>query len=1202
MAEMQDDERRPDFPKREEEILAFWEKHNIFEKSLAKTQKGKPFTFYDGPPFATGLPHYGHILASTIKDVIPRYQTMHGRFVRRRWGWDCHGLPVEEIVERKLGISGKKRIEKIGIKKFNETCRDTVLTYVQEWGKMIRRIARWVDFENSYKTMDADYMESVWWAFKQIYKKGLVYEGRKVLLYCPRCETPVSNFEVAMDDSYETVTEEAVTVKFKVKGQENMYLLAWTTTPWTLPGNVALAVGENVEYVKLENKTGATSVAPGVYSVTPDVYLLAKDIAWKAIIGRTSFSDPIRVFLPLDYKDDLARFASNPEGFFDRHGIERVKGKDLAGLEYESIFDVPAVQSNRAFKVYAADFVTTDEGTGVVHTAVVYGQEDYELGLREGLPAVPLLDEKGIFNEKAPKFLQGAYFKDAERLIKDDLEKRKLLFSREKHTHSYPHCWRCGTVLFYSAIPAWFINIQKIKKKLLASNAKDVNWFPAHLKHGRYEKSVEQAPDWNISRNRYWGNPIPVWRCSKCNHQEVVGGLDELARRSPSSGNSYVALRHGQSETQLLGIADSSDRKFHLTPRGRRDVERAAQKLSREKFDLIVTSPILRTRETAGIVAGVLKVRNVVTDKRLGEIDVGVFDGKPVSAYHKYFTSRLEKFTKRPPKGESLNDLKKRLMTLMQDLERTYRGKRILLVSHEYPIWILWGAAQGLTSEAMVHAKEQRRSDFVTVASTVEIPFRPLPRNSDGDVDLHRPYVDDAVLVCPKCGGTARRVPEIFDSWTEAGSMPFAEYHYPFENEEVFRARFPAQFVAEYIAQTRAWFYTMHVIALALFGRAPFENVVTTGTILAADGAKMSKSKGNFPDPWDVIRKYGVDSLRFYLMNSAVMQADNLNFNVRDLENVHRRVTLILWNVYNYFATYAPAAGRLRRSPISPRTLLDQWIGGRTQELVSAVTKFLNAYDTVRATRAIAEYVDDLSRWYVRRSRGRDDTAFFATLSDCLLTTSKVIAPFMPYLAERLYQNLRIYSRTGVGSESVHLTDWPKASQRLDQKLTRAMAEVRRLASAALAERARAGIKVRQPLQGLKVKSQTSNVPELLGLLRDEVNVKEVVFDPTMEGDVWLDTAITPALREEGTVRELIRTIQELRRDAHMQPRRIIHLQVDAARGGAELLGRWQERIARDTNARITIGGKRNATVSRELDIEQVRFWIGVKKARAVRI
>jgi isoleucyl-tRNA synthetase len=937
----------PRIPELEEKITEFWEKNGIFEKSLEKTKDGKPYTFYDGPPFATGLPHYGHILASTIKDVIPRYQTMRGRFVRRRWGWDCHGLPIEALVEKELGISGKKQIEEIGIKKFNETCRSMVLRFADEWGKMVRRMGRWVDFENSYKTMDRDYMESVWWAFKQVYDKGLAYEGRKVLLYCPRCETPISNFEVAMDNSYKDVTEESVYIKFKVKNSklkvgggrevefaDPTYLLAWTTTPWTLPGNVALAVGADIEYVKAK--------------VGGETLIVAKALAEKVL----------------------------PEGY----AIDsEVKGSDLVGLSYEPLFEVPEVAaSEKSFKIYAADFVTTEDGTGIVHTAVVYGEDDYQLGLREDMPIVPLLDEKGHFNEQAPELVRGQYFKKSEKAIKEDLEQRGLLLKREDYAHSYPHCWRCSTALYYNAIPAWFINVQKIKPDLLRTNKKQINWFPEHLKHGRYEKSVESAPDWNISRNRYWGNPIPVWRCEDCGKNTVIGGLDDLRKHSVDNQ---------------------------------------------------------------------------------------------------------------------------------------------------------------------------------------------LPLNDSGEVDLHRPYIDEVILKCD-CGGNMRRTPEIFDSWVEAGSMPFSEYHYPFENKEVFENRFPAQFVAEYIAQTRAWFYVMHVISQIIFGKAPFENVVTTGNILAEDGSKMSKSKNNYPDPWLVIDKHGVDSLRFYLMSSAVMQADDINFSEKDLETVHRRVTMLLWNVHQYFMTYAGQSGSATGEGIFtvPRSgnVLDRWVLARSKELVSGVTGGLDGYDTPRAARAIAEFVDDLSIWYLRRSRGREGAEFFPVFRYVLATTSQVIAPFMPHIAEAIYRDLRGER----DPESVHLTGWPEMEELNSDEvaLVEGMAIVREAASVGLAARKEMNIPVRQPLARLWIEMESGeplhedlmevllaelNVkasdPELLDT-RDE-NIKNYPINARRMRSLYIDTGMTPELKLEGEVRKLERAIQERRKEMGLKVGDMARLKYSPASG-----------------------------------------------------
>jgi isoleucyl-tRNA synthetase len=1109
-------------PELEEKVLAFWDEHNIFEKSLEQTAGGKPFTFYDGPPFATGLPHYGHILASTIKDVVPRYQTMNGRFVRRRWGWDCHGLPIEEIVERKLGISGKKQIEEIGVKKFNETCRSMVLQYVSEWRVMIRRMARWVDFDNSYKTMDTDYMESVWWAFKQTFDKGLIYEGRKVLLYCPRCETPLSNFEVAMDNSYKDVQEESVFVKFHLKPGQKFgayktndadYILAWTTTPWTLPGNVALAVGNDIAYIALRIK-GAEGL-----------YIVARELVQKV------------------FKDEEIEIVHDD-----------LKGADLVGLSYEPLFTIPEVsQSEKAFKVYAADFVNTEDGTGIVHTAVVYGEDDYAMGVREGLPIVPLLDEKGTFNDKAPELVRDMYFKDSERFIKKDLEARGLLFKRQQFIHSYPFCWRCGTALFYNAIPAWFVNIQKIKPGLLASNEKEMNWFPDHLKHGRYQKSVEAAPDWNISRNRYWGNPVPVWKCADCGTIEAVGSIEELSKKAGGSKNNYWVMRHGEAESNIFDIMDSGQRKYlHLTPRGKEQALASAEAFKKElakehkKIDIIIASDVTRTHDTEHIVASVLTGEKEMLDTRLEEIHLGpTLTGYKDEDYHRMFPTLGSRFEKRPEGGESLRDVRTRVWEFLEECEEKYEGKNILVISHEYPIWMMTHVAEAWSEKRAIEENKNRKGAFVGFAEIKKLDLKKVPHNDTGEADLHRPYIDDVTFPCD-CGGTMKRTPEIFDSWIEAGSMPFAEYHYPFENEKEFKKHFPAQFVAEYIAQTRAWFYLSHVVSFILFGHAPFENVVTTGTILAEDGSKMSKSKNNFPDPKLMIDKYGADSLRFYLMNSVVMQADNLNFSEKGVEGAYRKVGLLLTNVYKYFATYrgeveaekekgreGDANGGAGVETVTGKDLLDQWIKVRTEELVDTVTKSLDTYDTVHATRAIQEYVDDLSTWYLRRSRKRKDPAFFKTMQDSLLTVSRVLAPFMPFLAEALHGEL-----AGANAPaSVHLEAWPKTafseSEKKRKEVTENMAAVRRLASAGLAARATAAIKVRQPLTSMTISVKLSE--ELQAILAEEVNVKEIIFD-AQQAEPLLDTEITETLREEGTVRELVRMFQGMRQKAALKP------------------------------------------------------------------
>src|SRR3989344_3837126 len=547
---------KSDVAKREEDTLRYWQEKGIFEASL-KNRAGKPeFVFYDGPPFATGLPHTGSLLSSVIKDVIPRYKTMRGFYVRRRWGWDTHGLPIENMVEKDLGLKSKKDIEAMGIEKFNELCRAQVLEYVNDWKRYIDRIGRWVDFDNSYKTMDATYTESVWWALKQMHEKGLLYEGRKVLMYCPHCETPLAKAEIAMDNSYKDVTEDAVTVKFKVKNPEkhnlpeNTYLLAWTTTPWTLPANVALAVGPEIEYAlvthplpSLINKRGRDEVRVS--------YVLASALASKI------FGPEVKI----------------EKTFF---------GKDLESIEYEPLFDIPAIKNTgkRSHYVTLADFVNTDEGTGIVHTAVIYGEDDYRLGLEKDLPMVPVLNANGTYNDLVPEFLRGQYIKKADKLVIEDLEKRGLLFAKAPNTHSYPHCYRCGTPLIYNALSSWFINIQKIKEEIIKQN-ENINWVPEHLKHGRFGNILEGAPDWTISRNRYWASPLPIWKCGECKKVEVVGSLDDLEKLRYRKANTYYLVRHAHSQKNdngeggFIATVLAND-KYHLTDKGREEANDTA--------------------------------------------------------------------------------------------------------------------------------------------------------------------------------------------------------------------------------------------------------------------------------------------------------------------------------------------------------------------------------------------------------------------------------------------------------------------------------------------------------------------------------------------------------------------------------------------------------------------------------------------------
>jgi isoleucyl-tRNA synthetase len=961
----------------EEEVLNFWEHSNIFEKSVAKEAPLGDYVFYDGPPFGTGEPHYGHILSSVSKDVVPRYWTMRGYRVERRWGWDCHGLPIENIIEADLKISGKKQIEEMGVAKFNEACRSRVLEYADIWDGMVRRIGRWVDFKNSYKTMDTTYMESVWWGFKEMWSKDLIYEGRKVLLYCPRCETPISNFEVAMDNSYKDVTDATLYVKFKATNAKeklgldgDAYILAWTTTPWTLPSNVALAVGEKIDYVVVEDDVK---------------YILAKERLAEV------------------FKDKEVKV------------IKDLKGSDLLGLEYEALLDVllpEEEQAKKAYYVVPGDFVTTEDGTGIVHIAPVYGEDDYKLGQKFELPIIPTLDEKGHFTQTVPEFT-GLYFKKANELVINALTERGTVFASVKVTHSYPHCHRCDTALFYNAIPAWFLNISKIRDKMLEHN-QQVNWYPEHLKDGRFAKGIEQAPDWNISRNRYFATPIPIWRCDECGELEVVGSVEELQQKS--------------------------------------------------------------------------------------------------------------------------------------------------------------GAA--------------------------------------GITDIHNHNIDHLTWKCAKCSHEMKRVKEVFDCWVESGSMPFAQMHFPFENEQKFKDNFPAKFISEYISQTRAWFYVMHAISTALFDRHSFENVVTTGVILNEKGEKMSKSKKNFPDPYKVINEFGADALRAYLMGSSVMHAENLFFNENEVKDLFRKNVMILWNVYKFYEMYA-AEGEPKISSSEfeigdGKNVLDKWILARLDELIDEVTKQMDAYDLPRSVRPLGDFINDLSTWYIRRSRDRfkgedeaDKQAALATTGHVLVKLAKVMAPFMPFIAEQVWQKVTGFDFKDE-SRSVHLEEWPISELRnkMYPEVLEEMETVRKIVEAGLAKRDEVGMKIRQPLPYYSTDLVKELSSEYVEIIKDELNVSELRF-----GANELGTEMTEELLMEGTKRELVRFINAMRKNAGLtiQDRITIYWNATEADFAKPMVKKvfdeLGEELAKDVLAsEIKSGNSSEIDLEKEVKVNGEPVWLGIKK------
>ena len=1061
---------------KEEKILQFWQDNKIFSKTLSQSKGKKEFIFYDGPPFATGLPHAGSLLSSIIKDVIPRYKTMQGFHVRRRWGWDCHGLPIENMIEKELGIKDKLEIEsKFGIEAFNEACRSSVLRYVREWKQYVDRVGRWVDYDNAYKTMDNTFIESVWHALSEINKKGLLYEGRKVLLYCPHCQTPIAKAEVAMDNSYKDVTEESVTVEFRIKGQENKSFLAWTTTPWTLPGNVALAVHPDIDYVEIEKK----DMGDGE---------LVRFVLAKARLETVFGND--------DYKV-----------------VREMKGTELVGLEYEPLYRI--TDDSKAYHVYAADFVTTEDGTGIVHTAILYGEDDYQLGLRENLPQVPLLDEKGHFNNAAPELVRGQYFKKAEKAIKDDLEKRGLMFKRENHTHSYPHCHRCGTALVYNALTSWFINIQKVKDRMIKLNEK-VNWVPEYLKHGRFLNIVENAPDWTISRNRYWASPLPIWKDAS-GKIYLIGSIDELKKHTKKSGNKYFVMRHGQAESNVKNILDlTGDPENHLTEKGKQEVEQ----IKGQEFDLVFCSPFLRARESAEIIG-----RDFVVDERLREIG----------------------------QNEEGSSARRRMGDFIYDIENKYQNKKILVISHGEPIWWLERMTEGENAEKFIP-----NNRWIKTGEFRKLDFVPLPHNKNFELDLHRPYIDDIELISED-GEPLKRIPEVIDGWVESASMPFDEYHYPFENKKEFENRFPGDFVAEYIAQTRTWFYYMHTIATALFDNIAFKNVITTGNVVAADGSKMSKSKGNYTDPLVLIDSMGADAFRYYLMSSVVMQAEDMLFKDEEIKDVHNRLINILWNSFSFYELYADGKLETRNSKLETKHVLDRWILARLDQLIGEVTEAMEKYDMVRATRPIKDFVSDLSTWYIRRSRDRfkvRDQEALGTARHVFQEFSKLIAPVMPFIAEDIYRRLK------GGKESVHLEDWPKAGS-VDQKILENMEEARKIVSLALEARSKAGIKVRQPLAKLEIRTDALG-SEYLEIIKDELNVKEVVVNNALEGDVCLDTTLTPKLEEEGRVRDAMRAVQDWRKERGLKPGETARYEVPEAE--KEFFSKHAEEIKKATN------------------------------------
>ncbi|HPD74238.1 MAG TPA: isoleucine--tRNA ligase [bacterium] len=934
-------------PEMEDEILSYWKKNNIFKKSVEKNPEDNLYVFYDGPPFISGLPHYGHLLVSIAKDVIPRFWTMKGKRVERVWGWDAHGLTVENRVQEELGIENRRDIESYGLEKFTQACYEYTSRISAEWEWYVDKIGRWVDFKNAYRTTDQKYMESVMWAFKQIYEKGLIYEGTRTSLFCPTCGTPVSDFEIAMDNSYREENDLSITVRFRVITEgdfKDYYLLAWTTTPWTLPSNRALVVDDKETYVSVqfENNT----------------YILAKK--------RLDF-----VFSDKNYEIK-----------------EEFLGKEIIGLEYEPLFTFYASKEGE-FKVYSYEgMVTMEEGTGIVHSAPGFGEVDTEMGKHFNLTLMMTLDDEGKMlpgNQDSNPY-EGMFYLKANAIILNDLVEKGVIFKNEKAVHRVPYHDRCNTLLVQKAQNSWFIDIQKIKDELIENN-EDINWVPEYVKHGIFEKTIEQAPDWCISRNRFWATPMPVW--------------------------------------------ESKD------------------------GDRLVFSSIKEIEEASG-----QKVK-----------------------------------------------------------------------------------------------------------------------------DLHRPYIDEIVI--NKNGKEYRRRPEVLDSWMEAGSMSFAQLHYPFENREKFEKNYPGDYIVEYKGQVRAWFQRMHIISTLIFNSRCFNNVIVTGVMAGTDGRKMSKTYKNYPDPRGIMEKYGGDALRLYLMGSSLMSGENTNFDEIELKNKSRNILNPLWNSAVYFLMYAQSNNWSSENKVISSNVLDKWIIIRLNQTISDIDKFLKLYNVPPAVKSLEGFIDDLSRWYVRRSRDRissGDNEALSTLYTVLLEFSKASAPLIPFISENIYRTLQ---EENLDEKSVHLCDYPVFNNDLtdeSQEILINMKKTRDIVSQVLSVRVEKSIPVRQVLGSSAILKENDVPEEYKKLILEETNIKNIeVVDSLDEKPMWetdltnsikLNIEITEDLLKEGKAREFIRNVQDIRKAMGLQISDEIVLTYQDSSDMSEIISLYGDEIKNKLLAKEIIPGE----------------------------
>jgi isoleucyl-tRNA synthetase len=1111
---------------REEQVLAFWDEHRIFEKTLQKDAPKGEFVFYEGPPTANAPPAIHHLEARTFKDVIPRFRTMQGYHVARRAGWDTHGLPVELQVEKALGMNSKRDIEAYGIAAFNKKCKESVFEYIGHWERFTKRIGFWVEQDKAYYTFDPTYMESLWHIISRVSDRGLLYKDYKVVPWCPRCGTALSSHELAQ--GYVDTTDLSVYVKFALVDEPGTYILAWTTTPWTLPGNVGLAVGEKISYQKIK--------------VGDEQFILAAELVERLI----------------DSEYEV---------------VANLKGADLLGKAYEPLYPylrdvIPESQRKNlenAWKVYAADFVTTEDGTGIVHTAVMYGADDFDLGTKVGLPKHHLVSEDGHFIPEVKEFA-GLFVRDentAVEIIKN-LAHRNLLLKKEKYTHSYPHCWRCKTALIYYARDSWYIRMSELRDELVKENEK-INWEPSHIKDGRFGEWLREVKDWAISRERYWGTPLPVWRSDDGTEQVVIGSIEELKKRSKKSGNRYFLMRHGESENNVKNTVNcDASRSYGLTERGKSQTDEAIKSLTPTGITSIFTSPFPRARETAERVASALGLLPdaIVVDERLSENGFGILDGKSVEEYHGFFSSPIARMTEAPEGGETWHDAKQRITDLLYEVEASHANESVLFVGHNGPFEMLQAGAAGMGDTEAGEAIADNRFQLQN-AEIRELAFVPLPHNEAFELDLHRPFIDEIVLVSDT-GKELRRTPEVMDVWFDSGGMPFAQDHYPFENKEhIEGAGYPADYISEAIDQTRGWFYTLHAIGILMERGRAYKNVISLGHLLDAEGKKMSKSLGNIVNPWEEADRYGVDTLRFW-MCSVNAPGEPKYYDPRTVAEVQRKVFTLFENVTAFYELYASDVPHGGVDPRKSPHVLDRWILSRMDAFVERATNDLEAFRVLEPAREIRDFIADLSQWYVRRSRERvkfapeEERAYaLATLRYVIEVLARTLAPFSPFASEDVFR------RVGGSAESVHLAEWP-SSKTPDIEILDLMHRVRDTVSKALDARTKAGIKIRQPLATIRIKDSTlANKDEYLDLIRDEVNVKEVAFDSALPSDVALDTELTTELAEEGAVRELIRAVQDLRKKAGLAPSDRTSLSLSTGAAERAVVEKYRDEISR---------------------------------------